>query len=470
MKNSRKKIVAIVSIILIALLAAAAVFVSYRLSTQEGLAPTGPASSPAACDAQCPTESDPTLLYSCTPSADGSLVSSCNRAGRVESCGGQNYCCPFVGGNWTTSMTACPTATVTVAPTIAGTGVECSACTSTANCAAGLSCDLVDGRCKKTDGTSVCYEGSAACTVTSTSICVASEAVTCSPDCPTACGNPAGTISTCLDSCGVATTKACPATTACATDIDISKIAYRNEDLSTSRSYEYETAIDTVSKDQTFIYAIYLLNNGEVSVGNIVLTDTLDGDHQDDLTYLDANSGCTFSQSNKKVTCSGISIPAGERVVYAFRVKVNSGAVNGDIIKNTAIAVIGDTSISDDYSVTVSTVVGCNNTCTTDTECSTGLVCDTASSKCRKEACSEDDTCVCPSAVAITEAPTAEPTAVRTVAPVRVATEAPAGAAGVAAGAVEPTILPETGILDFPGVAAFGGGLLLAIVGILLAL
>jgi hypothetical protein len=37
----------------------------------------------------------------------------------------------------------------------------------------------------------------------------------CAPDCPTACGQPASTISTCKDSCGAATTKACPATTAC---------------------------------------------------------------------------------------------------------------------------------------------------------------------------------------------------------------------------------------------------------------
>ena len=39
-----------------------------------------------------------------------------------------------------------------------------------------------------------------------------------------------------------------------------------------------------------------------------------------------------------------------------------------------------------------------------------------------------------------------------------------------AVAAATPTTLPETGILDLPGVAAFGGGLLLSIVGILLAL
>jgi hypothetical protein len=52
----------------------------------------------------------------------------------------------------------------------------------------------------------------------------------------------------------------------------------------------------------------------------------------------------------------------------------------------------------------------------------------------------------------------------------RVETEAPTRRATVYVQRVQPTVLPETGILDFPGVAAFGGGLLLAIVGILLAL
>ena len=67
---------------------------------------------------------------------------------------------------------------------------------------------------------------------------------------------------------------------------------------------------------------------------------------------------------------------------------------------------------------------------------------------------------------------TAAPTAVATAAPIAVATAAPIAVATAAPTAVaaQPTVLPETGILDFPGVAAFGGGLLLAIIGILLAL
>jgi len=46
-------------------------------------------------------------------------------------------------------------------------------------------------------------------------VCVPSGVVTCTPNCPTACGTAASTISTCTDSCGKPTTKSCPATSAC---------------------------------------------------------------------------------------------------------------------------------------------------------------------------------------------------------------------------------------------------------------
>lgn len=40
---------------------------------------------------------------------------TCDRAGRVEVCGGTNYCCPAAGGSYTTDMSKCPS--TTVAPT-----------------------------------------------------------------------------------------------------------------------------------------------------------------------------------------------------------------------------------------------------------------------------------------------------------------------------------------------------------------
>jgi len=67
-----------------------------------------------------------------------------------------------------------------------------------------------------------------------------------------------------------------------------------------------------------------------------------------------------------------------------------------------------------------------------------------------------EENCVCPQAPGPTEPPTSQPTS-PTTKPIAQVT-------------ARPTVLPETGILDMPGLAAFGGGLLLAIVGILLAL
>jgi len=71
-------------------------------------------------------------------------------------------------------------------------------------------------------------------------------------------------------------------------------------------------------------------------------------------------------------------------------------------------------------------------------------------------ATSDDDACVCPTVTTtIVVSRTPAPTRVATA----TATAAPTGAQ-----------LPETGILNLPGAAAFGGGLLLTILGILFAL
>ena len=306
------------------------------------------------------------------------------------------------------------------------------------------------------------WVGSAACTVTATSLCVASEVITCNPDCPTECGKIASTISTCTNSCGVATTKACAATTACTDDLEVTKKAYKY----VGGTYAYTTEIDTVAKNQTFIYAIAMENFGEVDATNINITDTLNGEKQDQLTFVDAKSGCTYSASDRRVKCDGLTVKAGEKGVYAFKVKVAGGAVNGDIIKNVAIINTSGADINAANELTISTVVGCDHTCTGDSECNAGLVCDTGSSKCRLATNLESDTCSAPMA--------ARPTSIRTPTPTRVVaaveiTEAPLPTERPVA-AVEPTALPEAGILDFPGVAAFGGGLMLAIIGILLAL
>lgn len=407
-----KAILSIILIVVILLIAGASIYISSKVSQEQAIAPTAPVSEPAACEDECPRSDG--ALVNCTGAADGTNISTCNEAGRVELCGGKSYTCPAPGGAWALTPTS----------------------------------------------TEPDWVGSAACTVTATSVCVASETITCSPDCPTECGKPASTISSCKDSCGVATTKTCAATVACTENLVVNKKAYKY----TGGTYAYTTEIDTVAKNQTFLYAISIENKGEVDVSGVSITDTLNGEHQDQLTFVDTKSGCTYSATEKRVNCDGITVKAGETGVYAFKVKVGGDAVNGDIIKNGAVVRAANTDISASNELTISTVLGCNHTCTGDSECSTGLVCDTGLGKCRLATNLESDTCSAPMV--------ARPTTIRTPAPTRVVgeiTEAPLPTERPVV-ITQPTVLPETGILDFPGVAAFGGGLLLAIVGILLAL
>lgn len=82
---------------------------------------------------QCPRSDG--ALVSCHPPDDNgnAQISLCNSAGRVEVCGGRNYCCPSAGGSWTSNMDACAvaTATATATPTATPTATATATATST---------------------------------------------------------------------------------------------------------------------------------------------------------------------------------------------------------------------------------------------------------------------------------------------------------------------------------------------------
>lgn len=465
MNRNRKNIFAVGLILLIIVLGIASVFVSSRISGQQSVSPTAPTSKPKAAENE-------------------KLIPE------------------------------------------TGTVTECGSCTAVNKCVANYHCDAVDGKCKRNSGTTVCWSGSTACVATGKVVaCVPSSVITCNPDCPTECGKPASTITTCKDSCGNNKTKNCPATVACGTpDLTIVKKAFLDEDSNTPGHYTLNTEIDTVSKDQVFVYAIYIENIGEVKATNVTVSDTLNGQKQELLTFVDAESRCTYTAADRKITCSGLTIEAGDSDTFAFRVKVSGDAANGDVIKNTAKVTYGDVTKEAKKDLAVSTIVGCNHTCTSDEECGGTLVCDTTTNKCRANACLTNSTCICPtptlakcnqscvsdedcasglicdttSSMCRKEAcvsktncvcATATVTTVPTLAKCNKACNVDSDcAAGLICDSATmmcrkeacvsktncvctvPTALPETGILDVPGVAAFGGGLLLAVVGILLAL
>ncbi|MFZ2202416.1 MAG: hypothetical protein WAV56_03385 [Microgenomates group bacterium] len=113
----------------------------------------------------------------------------------------------------------------------------------------------------------------------------------------------------------------------------------------------------------------------------------------------------------------------------------------------------------------------CNGDCGSDSNCQTGLICydaGAAGKRCRNPQNPTSETC---------EAPTATPTGTATATVTVTATGTVVPTVTIAATPTEtptatPTapVLPEAGILNLPGAAAFGGGLLLTILGILFAL
>lgn len=120
----------------------------------------------AQCVEQCPGNDG--VLRNCTPPEDdGSAAESiCNVKGRVEACGGKNYCCPAPGGTWTTNMTACATPTPEPSPT-----EEPGLCSS----------DSV-ADCRTADPGDYCNNGAGECTASGSKGADGKDVCTCADD------------------------------------------------------------------------------------------------------------------------------------------------------------------------------------------------------------------------------------------------------------------------------------------------
>lgn len=213
--------------------------------------------------------------------------------------------------------------------------------------------------------------------------------------------------------------------------------------------------IATIAHSQEFIYKIKANNTGNTALSNVTVTDVLNGEHQDLLSFVSGNDGCTYSSASKTVTCTIATIAASSSSEVSFKVKLAANAANGQVIKNKCKVKSGGLESECSSEITVSGTVACNNACTSNDQCTNGLKC--LSGMCRKEACSSETDCVCP-----TSSATTSPTATRG--------QATATATRTATATATPANLPDAGILNLPGAAAFGGGLLLVVLGILFAL
>jgi len=255
------------------------------------------------------------------------------------------------------------------------------------------------------------------------------------------------------------------------------KKAYKDSSANTPGNYALSEEISTVSRNQTFVYSVKVTNTGSGKAVGVVFTDSLTGQGQENLSYVDSDDICSWTADTKTISCT-FDLEKGASKDLSFRVRVNDTIENGTVIKNVGLVKLGTQVVEVKKDLNVSSVVDCNQTCSTNSECGEGLTCSTTAGKCRNNSCSTETSCVCP--VTTTPTPTATATPTSTTTPTSIVTAAPTVTAEptVAVGTPTPTAvaqvtpeaLPETGIFDTPGIAAFGGGLLLAIIGILLAL
>lgn len=213
--------------------------------------------------------------------------------------------------------------------------------------------------------------------------------------------------------------------------------------------------IATIAHSQEFIYKIKANNTGNTTLSDVTITDVLNGEHQDLLSFVSGNNGCAYSSTSKTVTCTIATIAASSSSEVSFKVKLAANAANGQVIKNKCKVKSGNLESECNSEITVSGTVTCNNACSKDDQCTNGLKC--LSGMCRKEACSSETDCICPTSTATASATS------RTTRPTTTSTR-------TATATATPANLPDTGVLNLPGAAAFGGGLLLTVLGILFAL
>jgi len=235
-----------------------------------------------------------------------------------------------------------------------------------------------------------------------------------------------------------------------------------------------QTPIGTVGPNKEMIYKVKVTNTGNGDLTNVKVEDILNGENQSQLTYISASENCSYASSDKKVTCTLASLAKNETKEISVRVKVSAGAANGQVIKNLAEAKTGTVSAECRSDLTVNGIVSCNDTCTSDNQCSGSLKC--RSGKCRNDSCVSETDCTCPTATTTitttaTATTTARATATATATTTRSTTAtATTTARATATASATPFRLPDSGVFNLPGAAAFGTGLVLTILGILFAL
>lgn len=110
----------------------------------------------------------------------------------------------------------------------------------------------------------------------------------------------------------------------------VSKEVYADDSRNRAGFYYLETRIadaSTLDSGTTVVYNIKTRNNGGVTVPDTKITDVLSSN----LTFLDADSDCTYAASTRVLTCTVGSLAAGAQAQRTFRATINTAS-------NTSIA------------------------------------------------------------------------------------------------------------------------------------
>lgn len=415
----------------------------------------------------------------------GTNITQTSNCGTTRTTAGTKNCSCTPSGTVTCS-TDCSTACGQQASTI-------NTCTDSCGGPATKSCPATASCC--TDTTWL-PDANLTCTgakLTQTSNCGATRTVDGTKNCCVdTTWSPTNTSNTCSDrmitqtsNCGI--TREVNGTKTCYPDISVKLRTYQDDSRNKEGVYYTDKEITKVSRGQIIVYGIEVKNSGQGGAKNIVISDTLTGQNQDLLTFVDSESKCKFNFTTKKLTCEIDKIPYNSGENIKFRVRVSQTATNGKVIRNSSRVSYTGGSKEASINTVVSSIVSCNETCSNDTECAAGLACDVMSNKCRKPGCLTSSSCTCTTAGS-TITPSATPTLTvtqRLTATVTlpeivdeeeqvttIKTPTTTMVANIDAGSEDgsDTDLLEAGIFEAPQRFILGGGVVLAIIGLFLAL
>jgi uncharacterized repeat protein (TIGR01451 family) len=113
----------------------------------------------------------------------------------------------------------------------------------------------------------------------------------------------------------------------------VSKEVYANDSRNRAGFYYLENRIadaSTLESGTTIVYNIKVKNNGGSSVPDTKITDVLSSN----LTFVDADSDCTYESSTRVLTCTIGTLAAGAQAQRTFRATINSSSNSS--IANTA--------------------------------------------------------------------------------------------------------------------------------------